>query len=93
MTEFLLWLSNWPAMEILFVAGIALILIDYFFPVDLPAYFGYLCFAGGVFFALPLSAIPSLVIAVVAWLVLLFLHKIWFSKYLTNAHQRVEGPA
>ncbi|MDH3744148.1 MAG: hypothetical protein OES47_03490 [Acidobacteriota bacterium] len=88
MTDFLLWLSDWPAMEILFGLAIVLVLIDYFFPVDLPAYFGYLCFAGGVFFALPLTAVPSLLVALAVFAVLLLFHKVWFSKYLTNAFDK-----
>lgn len=90
MTDFLLTLSNWPMMEILFILGVVLILIDYFFPVDFPAYLGYLCFAGGMFFAVPFTAVPSLVTGAAIWVVLLILHKLWFYKFLTNAHQTGE---
>ncbi len=88
MTDLLLWLSDWPAMEILFALAVILVLIDYFFPVDLPAYFGYLCFAGGVFFTLPMTAGPSLVVALLVFVLLLVLHKVWFCKYLTNAFDK-----
>ena len=88
MTDFLIWLSDWPAMEILFGFAIALVLIDYFFPVDWCAYLGYLCFAGGVFFALPMTATPSLLAALLVFALLLLLHKVWFSKYLTNAFDK-----
>ena len=78
-------LIDWHAMEILFVAAVALILIDYFFPVDFAAYIGYLCFAAGMFFALPLGPVLSLIIAVAIWALLLALHRFFFSRVLTNA--------
>jgi hypothetical protein len=87
MTDALMCLSrsNFPYMEVLFALAVVLVLIDYFFPVDYPAYLGYLCFAGGTFFALPLPAIPSLLLALSVWVILLLLHTFWFSRYLTNA--------
>lgn len=72
-------------MEILFIASVALILIDYFFPVDYPAYLGYFCFAAGMFFAVPFGVWTSLVVAILIFIVLLVLHRVWFSRYLTNA--------
>jgi len=78
-------LMNWNIMPILFGAAVLLILIDYFFPVDYPAYLGYFCFAAGMFFALPFGILVSLLLAVVIWVVLLVLHRVWFSRYLTNA--------
>lgn len=88
MTDFLMSIADWPVMEALFVLAVVLVLIDYFFPVDFPAYLGYLCFAGGMFFAMPFTATPSLVIGILIFLLLLTLHKLWFSKYLTNAYDR-----
>ena len=85
MYDFLLTLSDWHAMEILFIASVALILIDYFFPVDYPAYIGYFCFAAGMFFALPFTLLPSFLVAILIFIVLLVLHRVWFSRYLTNA--------
>lgn len=85
MYDFLLTLQDWHAMEILFILGVALILIDYFFPVDYPAYLGYFCFAAGMFFALPFTVLPSILIALGIFAVLLLLHRVWFSRYLTNA--------
>lgn len=72
-------------MEILFIASVALILIDYFFPVDYPAYLGYFCFAAGMFFAVPFTLLPSVIVAALIFIVLLVLHRLWFSRYLTNA--------
>jgi membrane protein implicated in regulation of membrane protease activity len=87
MLDFLANLPTVPVMIGLFIASVALILIDYFFPVDFPAYIGYLCFAAGMFFALPLTFIPSLIVAIVIFLLLLFFHFALFSQYLTNAQQ------
>jgi membrane-bound ClpP family serine protease len=88
MTEILVKLTDWHAMEILFGLAVILVLIDYFFPVDFAAYLGYLCFAGGIFFAVPLAPGPSLVVAFLVGVLLLVLHKIWFGKYLANAYDR-----
>ena len=87
MIDALMWLSrsNFPYMEVLFTLAVALILIDYFFPVDYPAFLGYLCLAGGIYFALPLPAVPSLLLGLSVWVILLLLHQFCFSKYLTNA--------
>jgi membrane protein implicated in regulation of membrane protease activity len=87
MPDFLANLPIVPVMTGLFIAAVALILIDYFFPVDFPAYIGYLCFAAGMFFALPLTFIPSLIAAIVIFIVLLFFHFALFSQYLSNAQQ------
>lgn len=85
MYDMLLTLANWRAMEILFIASVALVLIDYFFPVDYPAYIGYFCFAAGMFFALPFGVLISVLVALLIFAVLLILHRVWFSRYLTNA--------
>ena len=85
MNNLVLTLVNWHVMEILFVLAIVLILIDYFFPVDYPAYIGYLCFAAGMFFALPFTVLPSLLAALGIWILLLVLHRVWFTRFLTNA--------
>jgi membrane protein implicated in regulation of membrane protease activity len=83
MLDFLANLPTVPVMTGLFIASVALILID-----DFPAYLGYLCFAAGMFFALPLTVVPSLIAAAVIFLLLLFFHVRLFSKYLTNAQGR-----
>jgi membrane protein implicated in regulation of membrane protease activity len=85
MLDFLANLPTVPVMTGLFIAAVALILIDYFFPVDFPAYIGYLCFAAGMFFALPLPLLASLITAIIIFIVLLFFHVRLFSHYLTNA--------
>ncbi|MGB6044159.1 MAG: hypothetical protein WBF93_13450 [Pirellulales bacterium] len=85
MQDWLLKMSEWHAMEILFALAVVLILIDYFFPVDYPAYLGYFCFGAGVFFAMPMYVVPSLLIGLAVFIVFLLLHWFWFSKYLDNA--------
>ena len=85
MQDWLLTMADWHVMEILFALSVVLILVDYYFPVDLAAYLGYLCFAGGMFLALPLPVVPSALCGVAIFVVALLLHWFWFSKYLTNA--------
>lgn len=85
MTDLLLRLSSYPLMEAFFVAAVVLVLVDYFFPVDWAAYLGYLCFALGMLWAVPFGPLGSLVVALVIWVLLLILHKVWFSRFLTNA--------
>jgi len=79
-----LWAAHVP--ELLFVLAVVLVLIDYFFPVDYPAFVGYVCFAGGMFFVLPLSVGASIGCALMILAALLVLHRLWFSRFLTNAH-------
>lgn len=85
MYEAIDWLSRHHAMEICLVLGVVLILIDYFFRTDVPAHFGYLSFAIGLFFALNLPTITSMIVAVVAFAVLELLHFTVFARFLTNA--------
>ena len=85
MDDVLITLVDWHAMEILFVLAIVLILIDYFFPVDYPAYLGYFCFAAGMFFAVPFGVVTSLLVALGIWILLLVLHRVLFTRFLTNA--------
>jgi len=85
MYDFLLQLQNWRVMEISFIAAVALILIDYFFPVDFPAYIGYFLFAVGMFFAMPFGFLFSVLFAIGLFALLLAMHAIWFSRFLTNA--------
>lgn len=79
--------TDLPVMPILFALAVALILVDYFFPVDFPAYLGYLCFAAGMFWGVPFGPVLSLVSSLVIFILLLVLHRVWFSRYLTNARQ------
>ncbi len=88
MTDFLVQLSHYPIMEVMFILSVILVLVDYFFPVDLPAYLGYLCFAIGVFFAAPWQWVGSAILALVVFVLLLILHRTWFTRYLTNARDR-----
>jgi membrane protein implicated in regulation of membrane protease activity len=77
--------SDLPIMEVLFASAVVLILVDYFFPVDFPAYVGYLCFALGMFWVLPFGPLPSLVGVLVIFALFLLLHRAVFSRFLTNA--------
>lgn len=93
MSDLLARLADWHAMEILFVLGVVLVLIDYWFPVDYPAFIGYLCFAGGMLWAVPLGPWGSVLAAVGLFVVLLVLHRVWFHRFLTNATDRKDADA
>ena len=88
MATFLATLPALTVMTVLFIAAVILILIDYFFPVDYPAYLGYACFALGAFFVFPFGVSLSMFASLVVFAVLLTLHMLWFSRYLTNAPTR-----
>ncbi len=65
--------------------GITLILVDYYFPIDWPAYVGYLCFGFAVFFSLVESLVVSALGGGAVFVTMLVLHVLFFSRYLTNA--------
>ena len=92
MYDFILQLQNWRVMEVSFITSVVLILIDYFFPVDFPAYIGYVLFSAGMFLALPFGPMLSLLFAIGLLALLLFMHISWFSHFLTNA-PGVDRPA
>jgi len=78
-------LNEYHIFWILLALGAVLILIDYFFPTDWPAFVGYACFSAAIFFAVGLLVIPSLIVAIVTFVLLLLLHRFLFSRFLTNA--------
>ena len=90
MQEVLLTLNQPEILLALFAGSIVLILIDYLFPVDWPAYFGYVLFAVFIGATVPLSVNYSLFSMLAVLSLMLTLHKAVFSKYLTNApkHER-----
>jgi hypothetical protein len=74
--------------EILFGLAALLILIDYYFPTDVPAHFGYVCLSLAVFFVAYLNAFPLLVCLLSGigfWVLLAYLHQTLFRHVLTNA--------
>ena len=85
MEEFLLVLNQPVVLWSLFGGAIALILIDYLFPVDWPAYIGYVLFALFVGATANIPQAWSLVAMLAVFVLLLILHKAVFSKFLTNA--------
>lgn len=74
----------------LLAASLALVLIDYLFPVDWLALVGYVLF--GVFVGATISTSPvcSLLAAVAVVAVMFVSHTLIFARYLTNAprHER-----
>ena len=90
MYDVILALRDARIVEVLFIASIFLVLIDYFFPVDYPAYIGYVCFAVAIFFVAPFALPLSLLLGVGVLAILLLLHRQFFTHYLTNATDKPE---
>ncbi len=92
MMELLVYLQSYHACEILLVVAAVLICIDYFFPTDWPAHFGYAAVALAVFFAVwtsgpaaSMGSLPSLLVAVGVWVGLALMHRFVFRRFLENA--------
>jgi membrane protein implicated in regulation of membrane protease activity len=77
-------LQEWNAPWYLLVAGVLLILIDYYFRTDAPAHFAYFAFGLVVFFVANLPLVLSIVAGLATWLVLAILHRTVLYKYLHN---------
>jgi len=78
------WSYAWPWLFIL--AGLVLVLIDYLFPTDWPAYLGYVLFSWGIFGLSGMGTFGLRFCLGLATLVgLLVLHHIYLSRFLTNA--------
>ena len=89
----LLFLNQPLILGTLFASAIGLVLIDYLFPVDWPAYVGYALFGVFIGATVPLSVAYSGLSMVVVFGLMLLLHKTVFSRYLTNApkHERARS--
>lgn len=85
MEELLLFLNQPVVLWSLFSGAIILVLIDYLFPVDWPAYLGYVLFAIFIGATAPLSIAFSYFSMLAVFSLMLTLHKAIFAKYLTNA--------
>ncbi len=84
--EEILLLINQPLfLWSLFGGAVALVLIDYIFPVDWPAYFGYALFGIFIGATAPLPPAWSLFAMLAVFSLMLTLHKAVFSKFFTNA--------
>ena len=93
MEEILLFLNQPLVLWSLFAGAVGLVLIDYIFPVDWPAYVGYAFFGIFVGATIPLSVTFSFVAMAAVFGLMLLLHKAVFSRYLTNApkHELARG--
>ena len=85
MYELIETLQDYHIAEALIGLSVLLVLIDYFFPTDVPAHFGYFCFGAGMFFLVPLGLSASAAVGVGIWLLLALLHQLLFRRFLTNA--------
>lgn len=85
MEEFFLFLNNPLVLWSLLIGSVVLVLIDYIFPVDWPAYLGYLAFAMFIGATVPLNPLWSFLTIVFSFALLLVLHVFVFSIFLTNA--------
>ncbi len=91
MEDALIRLHDLHVPEILLAASVLLVLVDYYFPIDYPAFIGYVCFAAGAFFYLPLGPVGSALAAAGFLVLLLILHRLLFARFLTNAYPRDDG--
>jgi membrane protein implicated in regulation of membrane protease activity len=81
-------LRQFHVPEALAIVGALLVLIDYFFPTDWPAHLGYVLFAASLFFVAymyGLAPLWSLVASLVSWILLEFMHRLFFRELLENA--------
>ncbi len=84
--ESILLLLNQPLiLWSLFAGAVVLVLADYLFPVDWPAYIAYVLFALFIGATVPATPLVSMLSIVAVIGLMLTLHKFVFSKYLTNA--------
>ncbi len=74
LNELLITLNDYYAPAILAIVGGLLILADYYFDTDVPAHFGYACFAFAAFLMGPATFRESLLIGMLVWSMLLNLH-------------------
>lgn len=74
MNDILLTLHAYHAPAVLAVLGGLLILADYYFDTDVPAHFGYACFAFAAFLIGPSTFRESLLVGTLVWSMLLNLH-------------------
>ena len=85
MEDFFLFLNQPIVLWSLITASVLLILVDYLFPVDWPAYLGYIAFSLFLGATVPLSPFSSLIFMAGVFILILALHEFLFAKFLTNA--------
>lgn len=87
MEAFLLLVNDPVVLWSILASSVGLVMIDWFFPVDWPAYLGYGLFAVFVGATIPVSPFMSLVAIFLVLLSMLVLHEMFFTRFLTNAPQ------
>ena len=85
MEEILLTLNEPVVLWSILAAAILAVVIDYLFPVDWLAYFGYALFAVFIGATVPLAPLVSFATMLAVFGAMLVLHKLLFAKFLTNA--------
>lgn len=83
-------LNSPSVMALLFVAAVLLIAIDYIFATDWSCQVGYVCFSLGMFLALPMTPLPSLLAALAIWTMLVILHVLFFRTILENVDDELQ---
>ena len=84
-------MAAYRAGTIFLILGIVLVLIDYIFNTDVPAHFGYSCFAASMFFAVSSTPLISALIALGAWAGFEILHVFFLRRFLANAEDADYG--
>lgn len=91
LNNLMLWLNNYQllgypldeiAPPILIVLGGLLILADYLFDTDVPAHFGYVCFAVAAFLMSSVGFRESYLIGLLVWSMLLNMHFMFLRELL-----------
>ena len=85
MVDLFFFLNEPAVLWSLVIASIVLVLIDYLFPVDWPAYISYALFSVFIGAIVPFSPAESLVSMIVCLVFILVLHELIFARFLTNA--------
>lgn len=82
---------DFGAPAILAILGGLLILADYFFDTDVPAHFGYACFAFAAFLMTPSTFRESYLVGLLVWSMLLNLHFMYLREVLARDVDEVAG--
>ena len=82
LNNLLITLNSYHAPVVLAVMGGLLILADYYFDTDVPAHFGYVCFAFAAFLMGPATFRESFLVGLLAWSMLLNLHFMFLRELL-----------
>ena len=82
--------NEYHAPAVLAVLGGLLILADYYFDTDVPAHFGYVCFAIAAFLMGPALMRESILVGLLVWSLLLNVHFMYLREVLASEPDSVK---